>query len=193
MNPEPVDPRVARTRRALIDATADLLVSDDGELSVTAIVGRAGLSRPTFYQHFGDIPTLVRAVGIDRLRGAFVRSDASATADDLTTTVQQTLHTLVLQLHADHVLFRRVLHGSASHGVSTAVTDLVIERMRDRGVAGGLGGEQIVSDGRTALAAGLTALMIRWLDTDFTGENAPEQMAQRLVDVTLALAGLRTS
>jgi AcrR family transcriptional regulator len=50
----PDDPRVKRSQRALADAMAALLVERPyAEISVSDIVGRAEVSRATFYLHFG--------------------------------------------------------------------------------------------------------------------------------------------
>ncbi len=52
-----LDPRVARTRTAIIDAVTELSASDD-EISVAAIVRAAGISRASFYAHYSGLDEL---------------------------------------------------------------------------------------------------------------------------------------
>lgn len=62
-----VDRRILRTRRALRDALA-AEIKETGDLSqvtVTAVTGRAGVTRRTFYSHFRDIPDLVEQIELD--------------------------------------------------------------------------------------------------------------------------------
>ena len=50
-----VDPRVARTRRLLIDALIDLIVEEGYDaVTIREIVQKAGVNRSTFYLHFRD-------------------------------------------------------------------------------------------------------------------------------------------
>lgn len=58
------DRRSVRTRCALRDAlAAEILATGDlGQVTVTAVTDRAGVTRRTFYSHFRDIPDLVGQV-----------------------------------------------------------------------------------------------------------------------------------
>ncbi|AKK06865.1 transcriptional regulator, TetR family [Corynebacterium mustelae] len=66
------NPVAARSRAALI-AAADTLLnhSPAAEISVTTVVSTAGMSRPTFYQHFTDLGSLFAAAGSARLAQVF--------------------------------------------------------------------------------------------------------------------------
>src|SRR5690625_3187169 len=68
-----VNPRAERSRAALIEAmTSALDTSEPGAvLSVAEIARAAGVSRPTLYQHFGDLPNLMRAAAMVRLVALF--------------------------------------------------------------------------------------------------------------------------
>jgi len=60
------DPRVTRTRQAILDSVAEL-AAGDGPITVAAIVRTAGIGRSSFYTHFSGIDELAVQV----LRGAF--------------------------------------------------------------------------------------------------------------------------
>jgi AcrR family transcriptional regulator len=56
------DPRITRSRQALTEAAHELLMERNPEkISVTDIAQRAGLSRPTLYQHFADRESVLAA------------------------------------------------------------------------------------------------------------------------------------
>ncbi len=63
----PLDPRIARSRRAVGNALMELLA--DGrpytDLTVSEIAACAGLTRKTFYAHFGSIDAVVRDLAMD--------------------------------------------------------------------------------------------------------------------------------
>lgn len=66
--PPPVDPRIAHSRRALKDALVELTKTVSAEkISVSALCKAAGVSRPTFYQHFTDVDDVYSAFIEDRL------------------------------------------------------------------------------------------------------------------------------
>lgn len=58
------DPRVARTRAA-ISAAVHQLSGADADITVTAIVRTAGISRASFYSHFASLDELARALTRD--------------------------------------------------------------------------------------------------------------------------------
>lgn len=58
-------PLAERSRAALVGAARTLLEQQDpAEISITALVARAGLTRPTFYQHYQDLGELFAAAGL---------------------------------------------------------------------------------------------------------------------------------
>jgi AcrR family transcriptional regulator len=177
-----LDPRAQRTRLALVEAMAELLETRDPlDLTVTEIVARAGVSRPTFYQQAGDIPALVAAAGLDRLSAIFARSDARTAGLDADGRARDTIENLVGELARNREFYRRVLRGS--HDTAARVTEFVETRLHAR--IGADPTDPRVADRITVVAAGATALIIRWLD-DEPGEP-PARMAARLLDVIVAL------
>src|SRR5699024_11998656 len=68
-----VNPRAERSRAAVIEAMTRALDAHElgSVLSVAEISRAAGVSRPTWYQHFGDLPNLMRAAAMVRLVALF--------------------------------------------------------------------------------------------------------------------------
>ncbi|GEK34157.1 TetR/AcrR family transcriptional regulator [Kurthia sibirica] len=63
-----IDPRIIRTTSMLKKAVYDLLVAspdDMSKLTVTKITAQAGLNRATFYLHYADVRSLLRAIVYD--------------------------------------------------------------------------------------------------------------------------------
>ena len=69
--PVAVSPRAQRTRAALRDALAGEIVAtgDLGQVTVTAVSDRAGVTRRTFYSHYRDIPDLVCQIEDETVEG----------------------------------------------------------------------------------------------------------------------------
>lgn len=64
--PDTSDPRVERSRAQLVEALGTLLSTTEArDISVSALCAQAGVSRPTFYQHFASIDE-VAVAGIER-------------------------------------------------------------------------------------------------------------------------------
>ncbi|WP_345751350.1 TetR/AcrR family transcriptional regulator [Microbacterium rhizophilus] len=74
-----MDPRVARTRAALVDAALETLESAPvADLTVAALCAKAGVSRVAFYDRFGSIDALLVAAmeaELDRVREAAAAID----------------------------------------------------------------------------------------------------------------------
>jgi AcrR family transcriptional regulator len=62
-----VDPRVLRTRAAILDAVERLVASSADDITVSSLVREAGIGRSSFYTHFSGIDELAVVV----LRDAF--------------------------------------------------------------------------------------------------------------------------
>ncbi|MBD1413670.1 TetR/AcrR family transcriptional regulator [Burkholderia contaminans] len=72
VSPNPADPRFQRSYDALVRAVTELL--DDAplnKLSIAQLVQRAGVARPTFYQHFPDLQSAAQRAALVRLDDAF--------------------------------------------------------------------------------------------------------------------------
>ena len=88
-----VDPRTARSRRALRDALAAEIqaTGDLSRVTVTGVASRAGLTRRTFYAHFRDIPDLVCQVEDEAMAelSERIQAIADATLEELVELVSE--------------------------------------------------------------------------------------------------------
>ncbi|MBQ1840810.1 MAG: TetR/AcrR family transcriptional regulator C-terminal domain-containing protein [Atopobiaceae bacterium] len=86
-----LDRRTARTRKALREALAAEIVAtgDLGQVTVTAVADRAGITRRTFYSHYRDIPDLVSCIEAEALSdlSQLVREIAQVTLPELETAI----------------------------------------------------------------------------------------------------------
>ena len=75
-----VDPRITRTRAALIRALADLVSeAPKGEtISMSAVAQRASLSRQALHNHYSDVGDLATDVWISRLLEDWLPLDEGA-------------------------------------------------------------------------------------------------------------------
>ena len=173
----PIVAMAMATTVEIVDAMAELLEErEPADIAITELVARAGVSRPSFYQHAGDITTLVALTGVDRVARVFARSDARTAGLDSDDLARETVRNIVADLGAEREFYRRVLRGS--HDVAARITDFVASRMRAR--------RPLDDDLVTAISAGATWLIIRWLDDETP--DTPDAMADRLLAVLLTLS-----
>lgn len=72
-----IDPRPSRTRRAIV-AAATKLVAQGDEITVAAIVSASGVSRSSFYSHFGCLDELAAYLSrqaFERIAQAYLQAD----------------------------------------------------------------------------------------------------------------------
>lgn len=121
------DPRVRRTRSALQDAIIELTHSRPlGELSVSRVSAEAGVSRQTFYDHYGDLDDLVVAALHDEFEElrTISRQTGELAADDDACTPPGLLR-LARFLHEHRVLLARALGPDGSPGFAHWLREMV--------------------------------------------------------------------
>ena len=190
------DPRSARSREALIEAMIRLL--DERELAaitITDLVGRAEVTRPTFYQHFSDLQALARAAALLQLEAMFPAESAPnvglTSAEEFNHTAT-TVGAILEQLRQHAVFYRRVIHGAGAFELYDDFVALLETRiLSDSPFGTRIRGSLLLdpADRVTILSGGLTWLIMRWLDTDFSGDNAVDPMARRIANAMIALSG----
>lgn len=162
-----IDPRAVRSRAALVDAMIGAL--DEGvvpsTISITDIVKRASVSRPTFYQHFGSMPALVHAAALLRLNSAFALVPSAAPDAEWSSFSHDSMVILLSHLSDHSVFYLAVLHDSGIAPVSD-INDILATRFLDVAPFS----PAIRADAEAAreraefLAAGITWLVVRWLE-----------------------------
>lgn len=186
------DPRLARTRHALIAAATAALDDRDPELvSITDLVAAAGVSRPSFYQHFGDLPTLVHAAALGRVREAF---ETIATPDNIgdswTSFTQHTVHELISHF-ADHAAFYlRAVSGPGGQHFAASVIRFLSERLRTVSpLAPVISASLLPRELADFLAAGVFWTITSWLGTDTTERASVDEMTRRVGVLLLSSTG----
>ncbi|WP_185173860.1 TetR/AcrR family transcriptional regulator [Rothia nasimurium] len=184
------DPRPARSRAALIDAATEALgTSDPSNLSITTLVKTAGVSRPTFYQHFTDMHELIHAAALTKISAAFdelLPADPTASVAVFTSEVSTNL---LKQLQVDADFYRNVLAISGNSSLVAELIDFLSHRFLSRPAVAErfiTKNPDLTSDYTQFVAAGVAWLAVRWLATDFTGEHTAEATGERLAQMMRA-------
>lgn len=186
------DPRFQRSLTALIDAITDQIdVAPLSDISITRVVEAAGVTRPTFYQHFADIPDAARRAALMRLSAAFPIPEPAAGPDDLR---PQTIHDRITG-HIEPVLahllthrgfYLRVLEGATNVAFFEEIISFVAERLLPEVFElAGRGSAATKRDLTAVTAGGVTWLVIRWLRGEF--DHDPAEMARRCAGIALMM------
>lgn len=127
----PIDPRAQKSRESLIRVMVDALDENPQPPSVSELVRRAGASRPTFYQHFGDIPTLMHAAAMARLEGAFtvLPQQASDNPENWTRFAAESFTALFTHLSENRAFYLAVLDGPSGRAAESELTRFLAGRM----------------------------------------------------------------
>ena len=127
----PIDPRAPTSREPLIRVMVSALDENPQPPSVSELVRRAGASRPTFYQHFGDIPTLMHAAAMARLEGAFtvLPQQASDNPENWTRFAAESFTALFTHLSENRAFYLAVLDGPSGRAAESELTRFLAGRM----------------------------------------------------------------
>lgn len=161
------DPRAERSQTALIDAMITAI--DEGTplatISITDIVRRAGVSRPTFYQHYGALPALVHAAAVHRLGAAFARVPEAApgTAWDEFSYASMTM--LLGHLAEHERFYLEVLRSGGLIPVADIIDMLAARFLTVAPFAPAVRADPDLARERAEfLASGVTWSVVRWLE-----------------------------
>lgn len=127
--PAEVDPRVARSRETLVAAMTGLLREQPIDKITASMVAReANTSRPTLYQHFGDLTGLAVAAAVHNLEQLLFTAweeDGPAVARETSdghTNNAAAIRNLLTHLREDQEFFLNVTQGPSSYRVTQAIT-----------------------------------------------------------------------
>lgn len=189
---EPVDPRMQRSRTALLDAATRLLdVKPVSEISITRLVEEAGVTRPTFYQHFPDIPAIARAAAIARLAAASPIPEPIPVAELTPAQIRDVIATQFLPdlVHlAEHRdFYLRVLDGATDLHLLTELVTLSLERTTPEPFEHATRGHDTTAhDLMTLVAGGTTWLILTWLRDS---SHTPDVLASRIATTVASTLG----
>ncbi|HQF03428.1 MAG TPA: TetR/AcrR family transcriptional regulator [Phycicoccus sp.] len=194
------DLRTRRSKAALVRAVGELLDSGDTRPSITNVVALAGTSRPTFYQHFGDVAALQRAAAHEELDLVFAQIDPIDLTGPRWEAALQDLMTLVVErIDQRRDFFASVMAGPAAFDVLSDTVAIVADRIIARspsvaasGSSGSPGspGSPAAADVSRFLAAGTVWLLLDWVGRA-GAEPATESAAEvAFLNTQLLLVGL---
>lgn len=126
------NPIVTRSRAALIAAATALLDERSADkISIKDVVEAAGMSRPTFYQHFPDLGALFAAAGLARLERSFADIEpASQAPSGLQDAFVPVLKVIVDRMQQHAVFFHRVHASPGGSAYHARVVLFSAERLR---------------------------------------------------------------
>ncbi|MFB9073211.1 TetR/AcrR family transcriptional regulator [Citricoccus parietis] len=197
--PVPVPP--GRSLAPLVDAVTAMLdessqrgadPADPAALNVADIARRAGVSRPTFYKYFKDVPALVRAAALQRMEATFERVPAVELGDTWTIFVRDTFQTLLTDLAERRRFYLSALALNPTDVASDFIR-YISHRLLTHSPLGPIihrgSGPDTAAERAEFLAAGTVWLVQQWLasSTDPLGE-VPE-MVERLSALLLSSSG----
>jgi AcrR family transcriptional regulator len=176
--PAHVDPRVRRTRQALIDATWTLIENRAGsDVSVTEIAREAGVSRQALYQHYPDREALLADAAVQRMDEAMNESGGQ--------TAGQRTGALLSHLRASDSFYRPILAASAA-GFYQHLEDYMARQAADVLRSPQLGALVRPEDAggieplARFLAGGTIAFIRRWLAQPAEEAVSPAEAARQL-------------
>lgn len=185
-----VDPRIRRSRSALMQATIALATErGTASLPLSDIAEAAGVSRPVVYQHFGDRETLLLETALDlATRELLPRMAETAGASS------RRSGALALSSHfAEHRgFYRAVLTSSSAFALTKSLTTLLIPLNRQlvHEMSGGTLDAQGEEDFATFLTGGAAAFVNSWV-VEAAEPLDPEQFADRIMRLSMTAALLK--
>lgn len=124
------DPRATRSRQALIDAATRVLDSNTNpELNISEIVREAGVSRPTFYQHFGDTAALVQAATLARLSEIFSVAKPLELGTSWAEFARENFRAMLAEMNKNRTFYTNVLSGAGGYNATSDAVTAVAERI----------------------------------------------------------------
>lgn len=187
-----LDPRTQRTRSALVRAVRTLVSERPVEaISITEIAKVAGVSRPTVYQQFGDVPSLIAYATKQLMEQIFLNIDETLPFKNDLAYVENVLELFVEGVYAERAFCHNAIHGASSLRIALDTMEFLNRQMSTHVIGANMPIEgDLAHEVRSAVSAGLVFMIYRWLDSDFSGENSVSRMAERLAETLFYTTGV---
>lgn len=177
--------RATQSRTSLLEVTfKQFSQPKPGAPNISDLVKQAGVSRPTFYQHFKDADGLMRAAAFEKLNQVFASLPPVEQEEVLT---QQSFLQLLIRLQKEALFFRNIMQTSGNATLALELVGFIGNRLLARPsivleLEAKTQGSSL-KDYVQFIAAGVAWVTVRWLYSDFEGPNSPQAMSQRLTDL----------
>lgn len=186
---EGLNPRTQRVRDALMAAALDLVSERPvSEISLTEIAEKAQVSRPTVYKQFTDTPSLVAATAEALMERVFADIDTQVAPLQGEAYLHELMRLFIGSVYRKRTFCKHAMFGPSSSEITFYVSDMLDARMRRGYIGQRLATSPVSNECCAAISAGVIWLLVKWLDSDFSGENAPDDVAARMTDVMLQLS-----
>jgi len=192
-HPRENDPRFQRSLKTLHVALLELVNAQNlEEISITALVQAAGVTRPTFYQHFTDIPDAARRAALTRLDAAFpvpepFPENFEMSAQNILRHVEEEALPVIEHLLEHRAFYLRVLDGAGNAAFFDEIVSFLAGRFLPALFELAACRQAARKDDlMTVMAGGAMWLMIRWLRDERPAGTA-EEMAQRIAAVAATM------
>ncbi|MDP9904584.1 TetR/AcrR family transcriptional regulator [Arthrobacter bambusae] len=194
MPEDELSPRAHRSRVALLEAAVTILESDDRapEITITDIVALAGVSRPTFYKNFDNIPALVREAALRRLTVAFDAIPDAALGENWPDFARGVFHGVLTELVC-HSRFYLGALDLAETPISNDFVTFLSEHLLDRSPIGPVirrrRGKDTPQQRADFLAAGTVWHVRAWLRSPRATEDAIDAFVDEIAALLLSASG----
>lgn len=208
-SPRVDDPRYVRSRRRLLAAVVAAYDDLDAgsrsgpgtltgaapslaALSVSEVARRAGVSRPTFYQHFTDVPQAAAAAALERLAEAFAAIPQTAVGEGWTAFTHRTLRGLLMAFEG-HSHFHAAVFAQSTAPVAAAAVSAIADRLLDSSPLGPVlrrrPGADAPRERAEFLAAGVLWHVLTWLCAPSDARADLDDSVAHLSDLLLGASG----
>ncbi len=180
MSPEKLpndDPRFQRSLSALLDAVVRLVQTTPiKQISIKTVVEAAGVTRPTFYTHFRDVPDAIQKAALDRVGKAFPGHEPGETEAFDLATAREEIRVGLVHLAENRLFYLRVIDAAATVSFFDELVQFVEARMLPT-VAGRANAD--------VFAGGAMWMVVRWMRGQI--EGTPDMIADRLAGIAASL------
>lgn len=161
--------RLQKSYTKIIQAVTELIETTDdiNRITVTDIVKAAGLTRPTFYACFSDIPSAFASSARERLIKAFDGFDLSSFADEADPSMRMSaaFKGILDRLEQKADYFTKILNGPGCQVTYEQIVSFVSNRLRNYSPVSVALSNGVLSPevSCSAIAAGVTWMTTQWL------------------------------